>query len=129
MCVDASVAAAQAFLWWCTLHPVCTIIRNKHCRLAFVDRHLACQRVQTDVDDKIKWATQATEKAQAAQTQLESDISKLQSDLKNEVTAHHMMYNIICASVLLYKFMLVLAANTCLPTERVHDNCDQTQRL
>lgn len=50
-----------------------------------IRRHQACQKVQTDIDAKIKWATQATEKAQAAQTQLESDINKLQSDLKNEV--------------------------------------------
>lgn len=53
----------------------------------FVYRHQACQKVQSDIDAKIKWATQESEAAQAAQTQLESNISKLQNDLKQEVSS------------------------------------------
>lgn len=45
----------------------------------------SCQQVQSDIDKKITWASDATEAQQAAQTQLEANIAKLQKDLKAEV--------------------------------------------
>ncbi|DBA97441.1 hypothetical protein WJX77_005637 [Trebouxia sp. C0004] len=44
----------------------------------------SCQQVQYDIDKKIKWALDATETQQKAQTDLESNIAKLQKDLKHE---------------------------------------------
>lgn len=44
----------------------------------------SCQQVQSDIDKKIKWALDATEAQQKAQTDLESNIAKLQKDLKHE---------------------------------------------
>ena len=51
----------------------------------WVCRLQSCQQVQSDIDKKIKWATDATEAQQKAQSELESNIAKLQKDLKAEV--------------------------------------------
>lgn len=44
----------------------------------------SCQHVQQDIDKKIKYVLEATEAQQKAQSQLESDISKLQKHLQKE---------------------------------------------
>ena len=50
------------------------------CRLS------SCQKVQADIDNKIKYAVEATETQQKAQTDLESSIAKLQQELKVQVS-------------------------------------------
>ena len=52
----------------------------------WVCRLLSCQQVQIDIDKKVKWAVDATEAHQKAQTDLESSIARLQKDLKNEAS-------------------------------------------
>ena len=49
------------------------------CRLS------SCQQVQADIDTQIKWAVDATEAQQKAQSDLESNVAKLQQDLKTQV--------------------------------------------
>ena len=41
--------------------------------------------MQGDIDKKIKWAVDATDAQQKAQTDLDSKIAKLQQDLKTQV--------------------------------------------
>ncbi|KAL3149113.1 hypothetical protein ABBQ32_001953 [Trebouxia sp. C0010 RCD-2024] len=45
---------------------------------------LSCQQVQADIDKKIKWAVDATDAQQKAQTDLDSKIAKLQQDLRTQ---------------------------------------------
>jgi len=62
---------------------VADVVADEVCRLQ------SCQQVQSDIDKKIKWALDATEAQQKAQTDLESNIAKLQKDLKHEVSCLH----------------------------------------
>ena len=58
------------------------------CRLS------SCQQVQADIDKKIKWAVDATEAQQKAQSDLESKVAKLQQELKTQV--RHLCFATIC---------------------------------
>ena len=58
------------------------------CRLS------SCQQVQADIDKKIKWAVDATEGQQKAQSDLESNVAKLQQELKTQVC--HLCVALIC---------------------------------
>ena len=49
------------------------------CRLS------SCLQVQAGIDKKIKWAIDATEAQQKAQSDLESNVAKLQQELKTQV--------------------------------------------
>lgn len=53
--------------------------------LLILCRLLSCQQVQADIDKKIKWAVDATEAQQKAQSDLESSVAKLQQELKTQV--------------------------------------------
>ena len=53
--------------------------------LVMLCRLLSCQQVQADIDRKIKWAVDATETQQKAQSDLESNVAKLQQELKTQV--------------------------------------------
>lgn len=49
------------------------------CRLS------SCLQVQSGIDKQIKWAIDATEAQQKAQSDLESNVAKLQQELKTQV--------------------------------------------